>query len=141
MPEPAQRSSAATRQRILQAAMIRFARHPYEDARLRDIAADAEIDVAMVHRAFGSKEQLFVEVVRAAFQARTSIEEQTDPPEQAFARATSKERREAINSSIVRKEDGTWERSSVHKMGGTAFKYMRRRDGIKGILRVGHPYG
>ncbi|WP_372000616.1 TetR/AcrR family transcriptional regulator [Tistrella mobilis] len=86
MPEPAPRSSAATRQRILRAAMIRFARHPYEDAKLRDIAADAEIDVAMVHRAFGSKEQLFIEVVRAAFQARSMIEEQVDPPEQAFAR-------------------------------------------------------
>ncbi|WP_372023681.1 TetR/AcrR family transcriptional regulator [Tistrella mobilis] len=86
MSENAQRSSAATRQRILRAAMIRFARHPYEETKLRDIATDAEIDVAMVHRAFGSKEQLFIEVVRAAVQARTTIEEQTDPPEQAFAR-------------------------------------------------------
>ena len=86
MPENAPRSSAATRQRILRAAMIRFARHPYEDARLRDIAADAEIDVAMVHRAFGSKEQLFIEVVRAAFQARSMIEDHVDPPERAFAR-------------------------------------------------------
>ncbi len=67
--------SAATRasdipakERILKAAIRRFARHSYEDTGLRDIAADADVDVAYVHRSFGSKELLFVEVLRATVQ-------------------------------------------------------------------------
>lgn len=52
--------------RILEAAVHRFARQSYEETGLRDIAADAEVDVAYVHRSFGSKEQLFAEAVRAS---------------------------------------------------------------------------
>jgi AcrR family transcriptional regulator len=53
------------KQRILDAAIQRFARYSYEDTGLRDIAADAEVDVAYVHRSFGSKEQLFAAALRA----------------------------------------------------------------------------
>ncbi|HVJ34862.1 MAG TPA: TetR/AcrR family transcriptional regulator [Terriglobia bacterium] len=68
-----QDQSASTRDRILQAAILRFAHHSYEDAKLRDIAADVGVDVAYVHRSFGSKEQLFSEVVSAAFEPRHLI--------------------------------------------------------------------
>ena len=57
-----------TRGRILEAAMLRFAQHTYEETKLRDIAADVGVDVALVHRSFGSKEKLFAEVVHIAFQ-------------------------------------------------------------------------
>ena len=60
------RSGQATRQRILQAAILRFARHSYETTTLRDIAADVGVDVALVHRAFGSKEDLFSSAIEAA---------------------------------------------------------------------------
>ncbi|MCC7274824.1 MAG: TetR family transcriptional regulator [Alphaproteobacteria bacterium] len=60
----------STRGRILQAALRRFARHSYEDTRLRDIAHDVGVDVALVHRSFGSKERLFAEAIDAAFQPR-----------------------------------------------------------------------
>ncbi|MGB8277195.1 MAG: TetR family transcriptional regulator [Methylovirgula sp.] len=63
------RSGELTRQRILRAALARFADASYEEVGLRDIAADVGIDVALVHRSFGSKEQLFSEVVKAAVQA------------------------------------------------------------------------
>ena len=46
------------KERILNAAMLLFARMPYSDTSLRDIAA-AEVDVAYVHRAFGSKAEIF----------------------------------------------------------------------------------
>lgn len=59
----------ATRARILEAALARFARASYEEVKLRDIAAEVGIDVAHVHRSFGSKEQLFAEVFKAALQA------------------------------------------------------------------------
>lgn len=57
---------ATTRECILYAAVERFARTSYEQTGLRDIAADAGVDVAYVHRSFGSKKQLFAEAVRAA---------------------------------------------------------------------------
>lgn len=47
---------------------MRFAHYSYEDTKLRDIAADVGVDVAFVHRSFGSKAQLFSEAVNAAFQ-------------------------------------------------------------------------
>ncbi|WP_440640910.1 TetR/AcrR family transcriptional regulator [Bradyrhizobium sp. PUT101] len=55
----------ATRDRILNAAVLRFSSHSYEQTGLRDIAADVGIDVSYVHRCFGSKEQLFAEAVEA----------------------------------------------------------------------------
>ncbi|WP_305691605.1 TetR/AcrR family transcriptional regulator [Bosea sp. (in: a-proteobacteria)] len=61
------RSGSFTRQRILEAAILRFSRHSYEATTLRDIAADVGIDVALVHRSFGSKEELFRQAARAAF--------------------------------------------------------------------------
>lgn len=59
------RSGEATRQRIVEAATARFARTSYEEVKLRDIARDVGIDVAYVHRCFGSKEQLFTDVLEA----------------------------------------------------------------------------
>jgi AcrR family transcriptional regulator len=58
-------SGEATRRRILQAAVARFARFSYEEVKLRDIARDTGVDVAYVHRSFGSKERLFAEVFKA----------------------------------------------------------------------------
>jgi len=62
------RSLASTRERILAAAAIRFARHSYEQTGLRDIAADVGVDVAYVHRCFGSKAGLFAEAVRSTIE-------------------------------------------------------------------------
>ncbi|KIZ38947.1 MULTISPECIES: TetR/AcrR family transcriptional regulator [Rhodopseudomonas] len=56
---PDDKPGVATRDRILDAAVRRFSRHSYEATGLRDIAADVGIDVAYVHRCFGSKERLF----------------------------------------------------------------------------------
>lgn len=62
------RSGEVTRHRILEAALIRFAEASYDEVRLRDIASDVGVDVALVHRSFGSKEHLFVEVFKTAIQ-------------------------------------------------------------------------
>jgi len=59
------RDSASTRQAILVAARRRFAGYSYDNVGLRDIAKDAGIDVALVNRYFGSKEQLFEQVLRS----------------------------------------------------------------------------
>jgi AcrR family transcriptional regulator len=49
-----------TRERILAAARERFAAHGYDRARIRDVAADAGVDAALVHYFFKSKDGLFV---------------------------------------------------------------------------------
>lgn len=69
MPAPVTsgRSARDTRQRILRAARLRFAAQSYEATALRHIAGDVGVDVALVHRAFGSKEALFREAVASAF--------------------------------------------------------------------------
>ena len=67
---PKKRSASLTRQRILKAALARFAQLSYEEVGLRDIALDVGIDVALVHRSFGSKEQLFAEAFKAAVQSK-----------------------------------------------------------------------
>lgn len=54
-----------TRDRILKAAILRFSSHSYEETGLRDIASDVGVDMAYVHRSFGSKEKLFREAVKA----------------------------------------------------------------------------
>lgn len=62
MPPP--RNAAATRERLLACARQRFLHESYENVGLRDIAGDAGVDVALVGRYFGSKEQLFRQVLR-----------------------------------------------------------------------------
>jgi AcrR family transcriptional regulator len=66
---PRKRSASLTRQRILKAALARFTEVSYEEVGLRDIARDVGVDVALVHRSFGSKEQLFAEAFRATVQS------------------------------------------------------------------------
>jgi len=59
------RGKGTTRQAILAAARKRFATASYDDVGLRDLAADVGVDVAYVHRCFGSKKQLFRKVLDA----------------------------------------------------------------------------
>lgn len=59
----------STRERILDAAVVRFSRYSYEETGLRDIAADASVDVSYVHRCFGSKAELFAEAVAVTIRA------------------------------------------------------------------------
>lgn len=68
MQSPSVKLKGSTRDRILQAAIRRFSRQSYEATGLRDIAADVGIDVAYVHRSFGSKERLFAAAVEASIE-------------------------------------------------------------------------
>jgi AcrR family transcriptional regulator len=76
-PKPrkkAPRDAQETRTRILEAARLRFCKHSYEQVGVRDIAADANIDAALVNRYFGTKEELFAQVARGVFDAEDVIE-------------------------------------------------------------------
>lgn len=58
------RDADATRAAILQAAKIHFAKSGYTGAFLRDIAADAGVDAALISRYFGGKDGLFAEALK-----------------------------------------------------------------------------
>lgn len=63
---PSKRDAAKTRARILKAAQIQFSRNNYEFIGVRDIAAEANVDAALINRYFGSKEKLFEEAFTSA---------------------------------------------------------------------------
>jgi AcrR family transcriptional regulator len=73
------RSAEETRAALLAAARLRFARDGYEATNLRDIAADAGVNVALIPRYFGSKEGLFQTVV--AFDRNRLVQIMQGPPE------------------------------------------------------------
>lgn len=56
---PVTRNAAATRERLLACARKCFVQESYDAVSLREIAGDAHVDVALIGRYFGSKEQLF----------------------------------------------------------------------------------
>jgi AcrR family transcriptional regulator len=64
---PRKRNADATRAAILEAAKAQFARAGYDLTSLRDIAAEAGADVALIKRYFGGKEALFTEALKASF--------------------------------------------------------------------------
>ncbi|HTI66458.1 MAG TPA: TetR family transcriptional regulator [Caulobacteraceae bacterium] len=61
---PRRRNAQATQAAIVEAARVRFMSSAYEQVSLRDVAAAAGIDPALVIRYFGSKEGLFERVLR-----------------------------------------------------------------------------
>ena len=64
---PRKRDAAVTRAAILEAAKAQFAVLGYDRAALRDISAEAGVDVALIKRYFGGKEGLFTEALKASF--------------------------------------------------------------------------
>lgn len=62
---PHRRNASATRANILANAKMQFCARGYDNVGLRDIAAAAGVDAALVARYFGSKDALFAEVVAA----------------------------------------------------------------------------
>lgn len=61
-----------TRQRVLDAASELFAAHGFHGTTARDIAERAGVNLAAAHYHFGSKETLYLEVLRAQFDAITA---------------------------------------------------------------------
>ena len=60
---------------MLEAARARFAAHGYDGARLRDVAADADVDVALVSYFFGSKDGLFAAAMALPMNPAEIVEE------------------------------------------------------------------
>jgi AcrR family transcriptional regulator len=71
VPRPRGRNAAATRARILAAAQRIFSTRGYGDAALRDIASEADANVSLIVRYFGSKEKLFEAALQATLTRET----------------------------------------------------------------------
>ncbi|GAB6855429.1 TetR/AcrR family transcriptional regulator [Asaia astilbis] len=63
-----------TRVRIMDAAKILFTKAGYDSVGVRDIAAAAEVDPAMIPRLFGSKEALLQRIADTAFKLEEAFE-------------------------------------------------------------------
>src|ERR1700674_218497 len=83
------RNAAATREAILTSARAAFARAGYDGAGVREIANGAGVTAMLVNRYFGSKEQLFAEVVAQTMASPTILTQETltspNPGEQMAA--------------------------------------------------------
>ena len=64
-----------TRQTVLAAARARFASDGYANATIRKIAADADVDAALVMQFFGSKDELFAAAMSVPQRVMTQIDE------------------------------------------------------------------
>jgi AcrR family transcriptional regulator len=70
------KTGEATRERMLDAAELLFARHGYHGASMRDVARESEATLALVAYHFGTKDVLFDKVVerRASFMAHQRMQ-------------------------------------------------------------------
>ncbi|MFJ2029923.1 TetR family transcriptional regulator [Streptosporangium sp. NPDC087985] len=65
MDEVRHRDRAGTRQRILDAARRLFTELGYDEVTMRQISAEADANIALINRYFGTKRELFAEVLAA----------------------------------------------------------------------------
>jgi len=88
MPRTGRRPGpSSTRAEITTAAARRFAASGYDATSLRQVAADASVDPALVRRFFGDKEQLFTEVASALIDPERAVAAVAGgPPEAAGER-------------------------------------------------------
>ncbi len=75
---PRKRDAEATRQRILDAARGAFSQHGLSGARIDKIARAAEVNVQMIYRYFGGKEELYLAVLEDTYARIRALERQLD---------------------------------------------------------------
>lgn len=87
--EPRSARAAATRQRILEAAIAEFAAHGLAGARVDEIAARAAANKRMLYAYFGAKEDLWLAVLETVYAAKRAEERALAvdglPPAEAMA--------------------------------------------------------
>lgn len=64
------RGQHASREHILEAATTQFGEHGYQSTTIRKIGEAAGVDAKLVHYYFGTKEDLFAEVIATTFRSR-----------------------------------------------------------------------
>ena len=76
--------SSGTRQVVLDAARARFAKDGYTGSTIRKIATDSGVDASLVMQFFGSKEELFREVMAITPSALSRIADAFDGPQDSL---------------------------------------------------------
>lgn len=94
MPPPT-RNAAATRERLLVSARRCFVQESYDAVGLREIAGAAGVDVALIGRYFGSKEQLFRAALAKEDNRWEELAEAEDLPSYLAAMATNDDSKDA----------------------------------------------
>lgn len=89
---PRKRSAPATRQAILDAAKFCFSTEGYDQVGVREIAARAGVDPALINRYFGSKEGLFSEVIGGKFDLRHMATDDLDSLGETMLRSLFKKK-------------------------------------------------
>jgi AcrR family transcriptional regulator len=105
---------SGTREAILGAARKRFGDHGYTGATIRAIAADADVDPALVHHFFGTKERLFAAAMSLPLVPGEMIDAALAPAARDPGRS--------LGEHLVRTVLGAWDVSEI-------------RDTFLGLLR------
>jgi TetR/AcrR family transcriptional regulator len=77
-PQARQRDAERTRSEILEVATREFAEHGLAGARVDEIAARTRTTKRMIYYYFGGKEQLYIEVLEAAYARIRAVEREVD---------------------------------------------------------------
>lgn len=97
------KNASTTRETILRSARTRFLRESYDTVGLRDVAADAGVDVALVSRYLGGKEGLFRAVL-----SEVGCDKRIDIPEGDLA--------EALADAMLHKSEGGGDGANLDRL-------------------------
>jgi AcrR family transcriptional regulator len=95
--------NSGTREAILDAARRAFAERGYQQASIREVAAMAGVDPALVHHYFGRKQDLFIAAVEIPVN-----------PIEAFIALVNEEDRETLGERLLALFLSVWDRSEQH---------------------------
>ena len=98
------RDAARSREAILAAAEQLFAEHGYDQATLNDIGAAAGLSRGTPTYFFGSKERLYLEVLRGVFDARQQATEAAFAPVSAWCAGEAG--RDALRAALTKAAEG-----------------------------------
>ncbi|MER7517369.1 TetR family transcriptional regulator [Streptomyces sp. NPDC126499] len=93
----AEESGPGARERIIEAARAMFAERGYDKTSVRGIAKAADVDPALVHHYFGTKDEVFAAAVEVSFEPATVVPAIVGGP------------REAIGERLARFFISVWE--------------------------------
>lgn len=103
------------RTRILEAASHEFSEHGYDGATTRAIAARAGVDPAAIHHHFGTKSDLFAEVIGAPMRPDRALPEILDGPIDGVGERIVRYILTALEDPVTRNRAVTIVRSGVGK--------------------------
>jgi len=118
-------AAAATGERLLAAAWRHFATRPYEEVRLREVAAEAEVTAQTLHARFGSKEELFAAAYRWFGQDEAASRPATPTSDVRAAVAQLFDRYEQHGQAILRMLSQEEQIPAVRQMTDAGREYHR----------------